>query len=261
MKKITILLLLFVSVLLLTGCEGYKYKYHSNYTNEEIIEVARSYIREELLDYGKYSLKVIDKKPLEVCIFAINECSRYKTIKGAYEYTVEVTNNTTGRKESRITVKDRYYKGDNVIIPNARSDNFISNQKYYERYDKLISLLGNYSTIKYYLIDDQTKTDVSKIVQDGYIYAPNYSELESFIYAISKSQYEYYWNFLITNELDEYNEFLNNKNDIDDSLNLYESSETISTCDLSAFENNSKATIRNTSQGSSTCVTTVLIKK
>ena len=206
---------------------------------------------------ANYNLKIIKTEPLEVDVFLGN----YETVKGAKQYIVELTNKDTGRKESQVIVRDKYYYNKDIIPPNTYSTNFISNREYYERHDKLIALLNNYSSIKYNLIDDETKSDEAKVVQYGYIYSYNISDLESFLNTISKREYEYYWDFIITNNINEYNWLINNTNGFNSVIKMFKKTNTIYKVDLSYFNKNSNAIIENTSQGSSTCVNSVLIKE
>lgn len=264
MKKNSILIMILISSILLNGCGNNKYRYYSNYTESEVLELVNSYISEETSGLANYNLKIIKIEPLEVCEFAWNVCHDYVTVKGANKYIVELTNKTTGIKESQVIVKDRYYNENTVITPEVYSENFKNNRKYYERYDKFINLLNKYNSIKYKLINDEEKTDETKIVQYGYIYSSNTSELENFLKTIVKRQYEYYWDFIITNDINEYNAFINNPNNFSYILDKYEKTNVvyqIDQIDLSSFNSNSTIIIENTSQGSSSCINSTLIKK
>lgn len=264
MKKYITLFMILVSIFLLTGCGTNKYKYHSNYTKNEVFELVNSYISEETNGLVNYNLKIIKTEPLEVCKFAWNVCHEYTTVKGANKYTVELTNKTTGRKESQVIVMDRYYNENTVITPNVFSENFEHNREYYERYDKFINLLNKYNSIKYKLINDEENTVETKTIQYGYIYYTNTLDLEEFLRTIEKRQYEYYWDFIITNDINEYNMLINNHNSFTNILDKYEKTNKvyqIDEIDFSSFNNNSSVIIENTSQGSSSCVNSVLTKK
>ena len=260
MKKYILLLMILLSSFLLTGC-GSRYRYHSNYSENEVYKIVNSYIARETTGGLNYNLEIIKTEPLEVCSFSWNVCHDYVKVRGAKKYTVELTNKTTGRKESQVIVKDKYYDGSNVITPDVFSENFNHNLEYYKRYDKLVDLLSKYNSIKYKLIDDPSKTDETKIIQYGYFYSSSVSDLEEFLKTISKKQYDYRWDFLITNNINEYNTLIINSNSFEDILNKYEKKEVAYEVDLSSFNNNSNAIIENTSQGSSTCVNSVLTKK
>ena len=260
MKKNIILFMSLILSFLLTGC-GNKYRYYSNYTENEIFELVNSYISEETHGLVDYNLEIVKTEPLEVCTFAWNVCHEYKTINGANKYTVELTNKTTGIKESQVIVKDRYYEGNKIITPNIFSENFHNNREYYERHEKFINLLNKYNSIKYKLINDETKTDETKIIQYGFIYSSNTLDFEDFLKTIIKRQYEYYWDFLITNDINEYNMLINNPNSFADILDKYEKTNVVYQIDLSSFNSNSPVIIENTSQGSSTCVNSILTKK
>ena len=249
MKKYITLFMILVSIFLLTGCGTNKYKYHSNYTKNEVFELVNSYISEETNGLVNYNLKIIKTEPLEVCKFAWNVCHEYTTVKGANKYTVELTNKTTGRKESQVIVMDRYFE---------------HNREYYERYDKFIYLLNKYNSIKYKLINDEENTVETKTIQYGYIYYTNTLDLEEFLRTIEKRQYEYYWDFIITNDINEYNMLINNHNSFTNILDKYEKTNKvyqIDEIDFSSFNSNSSVIIENTSQGSSSCVNSVLTKK
>ena len=264
MKKSALFLMILISIFLLTGCVNNKYRYYSNYTESEIFELVNSYISEQTSGLVNYNLEIIKTEPLEVCAFKWNVCSKYVTVKGANQYTVELTNKTTGRKESQVVVKDRYYNENTVITLKASSKNFTYNRKYYERYDKFINLLNKYNSIEYKLINDEEKTDETKIVQYGYIYSSNALDLEDFLKTIVKRQFEYYWDFIITNDINEYNALINNPNSFADILDKYEKTNVvyqIAQVDLSSFDSNSAVIIENTSQGSSSCVNSTLTKK
>ena len=86
-------------------------------------------------------------------------------------------------------------------------------------------------------------------------------DLEDFLKTIIKRQYEYYWDFLITNDINEYNMLINNPNSFADILDKYEKTNVVYQIDLSSFNSNSPVIIENTSQGSSTCVNSILTKK
>lgn len=51
---------------------------------------------------------------------------------------------------------------------------------------------------------------------------------------ISKKQYEYYWDFIITNDANKYNEFIDNQNDFDSILNQYKKTDISYKVDLSS---------------------------
>ena len=259
MKKILILLIMCI---LLSGCFfGIKVKKYKNYTNSEIINLANNFINEELNTYsGNYNLKIIETKPLEVCTFSINVCHTYQTVKGANEYILEAVNTKTGIAEFQISVKDKYYKNNELITPRVFSENAYYNVEFYERYSKFVELLKKYSSIKYHLINNYKSSD-SLIIQFGYIYSSDINELENFLNTISKRQYNYYWDFIITNDLNEYNFLVNSNYSFSQLIGNYDESTVTYKVDLSSFENNPHGIIENTSQGSSTCVNKVLIKR
>ena len=259
MKKYILLIIILLSTILLTGC-GNKYKAYSNYTESEVFELVNAYIKEETYESTKYDLEIIKTEPLEVCTFGINVCHEYTTVKGANKYTVELTNKTTGRKESQVIVEDKYYENNELIKPQVRDVSFISNHKYYIRHDKLINLLNNYKSIQYKLIDKNV-TDETLIIQHGYIYSSNISELEDFLNTIVKKGYEYYWDFLITNDINEYNAMLNSSNNYSSILEKYEKKDVVYKVDLSSFNSSSTVIVENTSQGSSASVNTTYIKR
>ena len=64
---------------------------------------------------ANYNLKIIKTEPLEVDVFLGN----YETVKGAKQYIVELTNKDTGRKESQVIVRDKYYYNKDIIQPNT----------------------------------------------------------------------------------------------------------------------------------------------
>jgi hypothetical protein len=184
-------------------------------------------------------------------------CHNSEVLKGANKYTVELTNKETGRKESQVIVSDKYYEGNKIITPSVYSFNFRTNREYYQRQDKLVELLNSYNSIKYKLLDDEKNTEESKIIQYGYIYSSNVSELESFLKEINKSKYEYHWDFIITNNENEYNSLINDIENFETALGKYQKSgpnNVVYKIDLSSFENNQNAIIENTSKGSSTTV-------
>lgn len=262
MKKIATIGIVFILCLLLTGC-GDKYKFYSNYNEKEVFDLVNSYISDEMNETGKYNFKIIKTEPLKVCTFEWNVCNENKTVKGVNKYIVELTNKTTGRRESQVVVTDKYYKNSEIITPNVFSENFVLNREYYERYDQLIALLNKYNSIKYTLIDDETKTDETKIVQYGYIYSESTSDLEDFLNTIVKTHYDYdyHWDFIITNDINEYNILINSKHSFDDILEQYEKTNVGLHVDLSSFNSNSNVLIENTSQGGSPCLNSILIKK
>ena len=261
MKKTVVICMALILSFLLVGCGGDKYKAYSNYSENEVFDLVNSYLAREIHGSGLYDLKIIKTEPLEVCTLSLNVCQKYKTVKGANRYTVELTNKRNGRREAHVIVEDRYYKNSELITPKVFSENFHNNYKYYERYDKLIALLSKYNSIKYTLIDDEIRSDKAKTVQYGYIYSTNIFELEDFLNTISRSQYEYYWDFIITNNINEYNNLINDQHSFEDILAKYEKTNVVYHVDLTSFNSNSSAIIENTSQGSSTCVNSVLIKK
>jgi len=262
MRKGAIIVVVLMLSLLLTGCGGDKYKFYSNYSESEVFDLVNSYISDETHETGEYDFKIIKIEPLELCTFGLDaSCLKYKTIKGANKYTVELTNKTTGRREAQVIVKDKYYINSEIFTPNVFSENFHDNREYYERYDKLIALLNKYNSIKYNLIDDETKTDEIKIVQYGYIYSTNTSDLEEFLNTIVKRKSEYYWDFIITNNINEYNRLIKSQHSFGEILDKYEKTNVVLQVDLSSFNSNSNAMIENTSRGSSTCVNSILIKK
>ena len=261
MKKIIRICIVILFLLVTCSC-GNKYKFHSNYSENEIYDLVESYIYEETYQRGVYDYKIIKKEPLVICeSVLIEQCGNHETIKGAYEYIVELTNKTTGRRVAHVSVKDKYYWNSEVITPNVISRNLRSNQDYYYRYDKLIGILKDYNSIKYYLIDDELKIDDLKGIQYGYIYSNNIDDLEVFLKRISKNQYEFKWDFIVTNNLNKYNELINSQNSFDEIINQYEKTNTKLEVDLSSFKNNPNAMIENTSRGSNHCRNEELIKK
>ena len=187
MKKYIMIGITAMLVLLLTGCVGDNYKAYSNYSETEVFQLVDSYLSETIYKTGEYNYRIIKTEPLEVCTLSWNVCQEYKTVKGANQYTVELTNKTTGIKESQVIVKDQYYKNSVLVTPDVYSENFNNNREYYERYEKLVALLNKYKSIKYTLINDENKTDETKIVQYGYIYSTNTKDLEEFLNTIKEN--------------------------------------------------------------------------
>ena len=68
-----------------------------------------------------------------------------------------------------------------------------------------------------------------------------------FLNTISRSQYEYYWDFIITNNINEYNNLINDQHSFEDILAKYEKTNVVYHVDLTSFNSNSSAIIENTS--------------
>lgn len=252
MKKITLLITSLVLCILLTGC-GTSYKVYKNYTEEEIISLAKNYIVSEIGDDQNFNFEIIETKPLEVCVWGWNVCHEETIVKDAYEYIVEVTNTKTNIKESQIIIQDRYYEDNEFVERLPHSINAKQNNKYYIRQNNLKELLKNYKTINYHFLDEESSSE-TKLIQKGYLYSTNIEELENFLNRVSKTQYEFYWDFLITTDISQFNLWKTNIESYEETLTRFIESEKVFKVDLSYFNKYENIAIRNTSQGSSTCV-------
>lgn len=237
-----------------------KYKAVSKYTENEVIDLVNLYVSETTKDNWKYSYKVIDKKPLEVCVRSWNVCEKYKTIEDAYQYAVEVTDTTTDTLEARIIVEDKYKKN-GKLISNIYVDEIYYDGEYKERYQQLLSLLNSYDSMLYLLFNDETAFGETKKIQYGFIYSPNVADIESLLNKLTKEPNKYYWDFIITNNKDVFAyTFLGNMNGYNNIFDKYNVIDTMNKVDLSAFNNDSNVLIENSSKDGVTIVNSILKK-
>ncbi len=237
-----------------------KYKAVSKYTENEVIDLVNLYVSETTKDNWKYSYKVIDKKPLEVCVRSWNVCEKYKIIEDAYQYVVEVTDTTTDTLEARIIVEDKYKKN-GKLISNIYVDEIYYVGEYKERYQQLLSLLNSYDSMLYILFNDETAFGETKKIQYGFIYSPNVADIESLLNKLAKEPNKYYWDFIITNNKDVFAyTFLGNMIGYNNIFDKYNVIDTMNKVDLSAFNNDSNVLIENSSKDGVTIVNSILKK-
>ncbi len=86
------------------------YSSASKYTENEVVNLVNSYVLTATDEAWKYKYDIIEKKPLIICVREWNACNEYKTIEGAYQYIVKITDKTTNTIEAHVIVEDKYKK-------------------------------------------------------------------------------------------------------------------------------------------------------
>ena len=235
------------------------YSFASKYTEKEVINLVNLYVFKTTDDSWKYKYEIIETKPLEICANIWSTC---KTIEGAYQYTVEVTDTTTGIMEAHAIVEDKYYENEELITPEVYATDIYYTNEYYQREYGLPSLLSKYESIhNYCFLDNPTKIGEKKNIKYGFIYATDTKDLETFFNELKNYSNKYYWDFIITNDEYTYSMLLQDMNSFKKVFDYYDITNTVYSVDMSAFDNDSNIIIENASKDGSTIVNSILKRK